>query len=102
MGSMALDAAGDLFFSAGTSVERLSAASGSISPVAGTGEYNTSAAPGFTSGPEEIGQASAVALDSAGSIYVADEDKSAIYRVSHNCALSVEYVGATLRQPAGL
>jgi uncharacterized protein (TIGR03437 family) len=102
MGSMALDAGGDLFFSAGTSVERLSAASGAISPVAGTGEYNTSAAPGFGSGPEEIGWASGVALDSAGSIYVADEDKSAIYRVSHNCALSVEYVGATVGQVAGV
>lgn len=100
-GSMAFDAAGDLFFPSTYNVERLST-EGAISPVAGTGEYDTSAAPGFGSGPEEIGQPSAVALDSTGSIYVADEVKSSIYRVSHNCALSVEYVGATLQQPAGL
>ncbi len=102
IGSMAFDAAGNLFFPSTYTVERLSATSGAISPVAGTGEFNTSAAPGFGSGPEEIARASAVALDSAGSIYVADEDKNAIYRVSHNCALSVEYVGATVGQAAGL
>jgi trimeric autotransporter adhesin len=99
-GSMAFDAAGDLLFPATTSVERLSV-SGAISPVAGTGEYTFSAAPGFVSGVEEIGGASAVALDSAGSIYVADAVKGVIERVSHNCALSVDG-GATLRQPAGL
>ena len=101
MGSMALDAAGDLFFSAGTSVERLSAASGAISPVAGTGEFTFSAAPGGGSGVEEIAAATAVALDSAGSIYVADAGKASIERVSHNCALSV-YQGATLGEPTGL
>jgi uncharacterized protein (TIGR03437 family) len=102
MGSMALDAAGDLFFSAGTSVERLSATSGAISPVAGTGEYTYSAAPGFTSGVEEVGDASAIALDSTGSIYVADAGKGVIERVSHSCALSVDDGSATFRDPAGL
>jgi uncharacterized protein (TIGR03437 family) len=100
-GSMAFDAAGDLFFSSVTSVQRLSAASGAISPVAGTGEFTFSAAPGFTSGVEEVGDASAVALDSAGSIYVADAGKGVIERVSHNCALSVDG-GATLQKPTGL
>jgi len=100
-GSMAMDSAGDLFFSAGTSVERLSAVSGAISPVAGTGEFTFAAAPGFVSGVEEIGAASAVALDAAGSIYVADRGKGVIERVSTHCALTVEG-GTTLRQPAGL
>jgi uncharacterized protein (TIGR03437 family) len=99
-GSMAFDSAGDLFFSAGTSVERLSAASGAISPVAGTGENSFSAAPGGVSGVEEVAEASAVALDSAGSIYIADEGKSVIERVSHSCALSVDG-GAILRAPSG-
>ncbi len=99
-GSMASDAAGNLFFPSTYTVERLSA-EGAISPVAGTGELSTSAAPGFGTGPEEIARASAVALDSAGSIYVADEDKDAIYRVSHNCALSV-YDGAMIEEPTGL
>jgi len=102
MGSMALDGAGNLFFSAGTSAERLSAASGAISPVAGTGEFTFSAAPGFTSGIEEVADASAVALDSAGSIYVADAGNGVIERVSHSCALSVDDGGATFRDPAGL
>jgi uncharacterized protein (TIGR03437 family) len=101
MGSMAVDAAGDLFFSAGTSVERISSASGAISPVAGTGEYSFSAAPGGVSGVQEVAEASAVALDAAGSIYVADEGKGVIARVSIHCALAVDG-GATLRQPAGL
>jgi uncharacterized protein (TIGR03437 family) len=101
MGSMATDTAGDLFFSAGMNVERLSAMSGAISPVAGTGEFTFSAAPGFTSGIEEVGDASAIALDSAGSIYVADAGKGVIERVSHSCALSVASV-ATLREPAGI
>ncbi len=101
MGSMAMDTAGDLFFSAGTSVERISSANGAISPVAGTGEYSFSAAPGGVSGVEEIAEASAVALDTAGSIYVADEGKAVIERVSIHCALSVDG-GATLRKPAGL
>jgi len=101
MGSMAVDSAGNLFFSAGTSVERLSGTSGAISPVAGTGEFTFSAAPGFVSGPEEIGLATAVALDLAGSIYVADQGKGVIERVSHNCALSVDG-GTTLRSPSGL
>jgi len=101
LGSMALDNAGDLYFSAGTSVERISSANGAISPVAGTGEFSFSAAPGFVSGVEEIGEASAVALDAAGSIYVADEGKGVIERVSIHCALAVDG-GATLRQPAGL
>ena len=100
-GSMAFDAAGDLYFPAMTSVERLSAASGAISPVAGTGEFTFGAAPGFTSGVEEISQASAVALDPAGSIYVADQSKAVIQRVSPRCALAVDG-GATLRQPSGL
>ena len=100
-GSMALDSAGNVFFSALTSVERLSAASGSISPVAGTGEYTFSAAPGFVSSVQEIGGASSVAVDSAGSIYVADAIKALIERVSHNCALSVDG-GSTLKQPTGL
>ncbi len=101
-GSMALDKAGDLFFSVGFSVERLSALSGAISPVAGTGEYNVSAAPGFASSPAEIGGASAVALDSAGSIYVADSVKAVLDRVSHNCVLSVDDGGGVLRQPSGM
>jgi uncharacterized protein (TIGR03437 family) len=101
MGSMAMDNAGDLFFSAGTSVERISSANGAISPVAGTGEFSFSAAPGGVSGVQEIGGASAVALDAAGSIYVADEVKAVIQRISVHCALSVDG-GATLRQPAGL
>ena len=101
IGSMSFDAAGNLFFSAGTSVERLSAASGAISPVAGTGEFTFSAAPGGGSGVEEIASATAVALDSAGSIYVADAGKASIERVSHNCTLSV-YEGATLVEPTGL
>ncbi|HTC35001.1 MAG TPA: hypothetical protein VK724_16615 [Bryobacteraceae bacterium] len=101
MGSMVSDPAGDFFFSAGSSVERLSASSGAISPVAGTGEFTFSAAPGFTSGVEEVGDASAVALDSTGSIYVADAGKGVIERVSHSCALSVGSV-ATLRDPSGL
>jgi uncharacterized protein (TIGR03437 family) len=101
MGSMAIDKAGDLFLSAGTSVERISSASGAISPVAGTGEFTFSAAPGFVSSVQEIGGASAVALDAAGSIYVADQVKGLIQRVSVHCALSVDG-GATLRQPAGL
>jgi uncharacterized protein (TIGR03437 family) len=101
MGSMAVDTAGDLFFSAGMSVERLSASDGAISPVAGTGEFTFSAAPGFTSGIEEVGDASAVALDSAGSIYVADAGKGVIERVSPSCALSVASV-AMLREPTGL
>jgi uncharacterized protein (TIGR03437 family) len=101
MGSMAMDNAGDLFFSAGTSVERISSAHGAISPIAGTGEFSFSAAPGGVSGVQEIGGASAVALDAAGSIYVADEVKAVIQRISIHCALSVDG-GATLRQPAGL
>ncbi len=101
MGSMALDSAGDVFFSAGTSVERLSALSGAISPVAGTGEFTFSAAPGFTSGVEEIAAASAVALDSTASIYVADAGKGVIERVSHSCTLSADG-GAMLREPTGL
>ena len=75
--------------------------SGAISPVAGTGEFTFSAAPGFTSGIEEVGEASAVALDSAGSIYVADQGKGVIERVSHNCALSVETVARRSRAPDG-
>lgn len=101
MGSMALDTARNLFFSTGTSVERLSHTTGIISPVAGTGEFTFSAAPGFTSGIEEIAEASAIALDTAGSIYVADLGKGVIARVSHSCALSVDG-GATLRAPSGL
>jgi uncharacterized protein (TIGR03437 family) len=101
MGSMAMDKAGDLFFSAGTSVERISSANGAISPVAGTGEFSFSAAPGGVSPVQEIGGASAVALDAAGSIYVADEVKGVIQRISIHCALSVDG-GATLRKPAGL
>jgi uncharacterized protein (TIGR03437 family) len=101
MGSMAMDNAGDLFFSAGTSVERISSANGAISPVAGTGEFSFSAAPGGVSPLQEIGGASAVALDAAGSIYVADEVKGVIQRISIHCALAVDG-GATLRQPAGL
>jgi uncharacterized protein (TIGR03437 family) len=101
IGSMAMDNAGDLFFSAGTSVERISSASGAISPVAGTGEFSFSAAPGGVSPIQEIGGASAVALDAAGSIYVADEGKAVIQRISVHCALAVDG-GATLRQPAGL
>ncbi|HEX5229134.1 MAG TPA: hypothetical protein VFW44_15570 [Bryobacteraceae bacterium] len=101
VGSMALDAAGNLYFSAGMTVERLSAASGAITPVAGTGEYTFSAAPGFVSGPEEIGGASAVALDADGSIYIADQVKGIIERVSHNCALAVDN-GQVLVRPTGL
>ena len=100
-GSMALDSAGNVFFSALTSVERLSASSGSISPVAGTGEYTFSAAPGFVSSVQEIGAASSVAVDTAGSIYVADAIKAVIERISPNCALSVDG-GSTLKQPTGL
>lgn len=99
-GSMAFDASGNLYFPALNSVERLSI-DGAISPVAGTGEYTFSAAPGFVSGVEEIAQASAVALDPTGSIYVADQGKAVIQRVSPHCALAVDG-GATLRQPAGL
>lgn len=69
--------------------------------MAGTGEFTFSAAPGFVSGPEEIGLASAVAWDSAGSIYLAYQDKAVIERVSHHCALSIDG-GATLRSPSGL
>jgi uncharacterized protein (TIGR03437 family) len=100
-GSMTFDAAGDLFFPALYTVERLSL-DGTISPVAGTGEFSFSAAPGFVSGIEEIGAASAVAVDSAGSIYVADSAKDLIYRVSHSCALSVDGGGSAPFDPTGL
>lgn len=99
-GSMAFDAAGDLFFPALYTVQRRSV-TGVISPVAGTGEFTFAAAPGFVSGVEEVGDAQAVAIDSEGSIYVADAGKGVIERISHNCALSVDG-GATLRQPTGL
>jgi len=69
--------------------------------VAGTGEFTFGAAPGFVSGVEEIADASAVALDAAGSIYVADLGKAVMQRVDAHCALAVDG-GATLRQPAGL
>lgn len=101
MGSLALDTSGNLYFSAGTSVERLSASQGAITPVAGTGEYSFAAAPGFVSGPEEIGDAAAIALDAFGSIYVADQGKGIIERISHNCALATDD-GKTLVAPSGL
>jgi uncharacterized protein (TIGR03437 family) len=88
-GSLVLDTAGNLFISAGMEVDRLGT-DGSLSPVAGTGEYNTTAAPGFSnlSSPTEIASASAVAVDASGSLYVADIGKSVVQRVSANCALS--------------
>ena len=88
-GSLALDAAGNLLISAGHEVDRVGT-DGSLSPVAGTGEYNTTQAPGFgnLSPPTEIANASAVVLDAAGSLYVADTGKGVIQRVSANCALS--------------
>lgn len=99
-GSPVLDAAGNLFIPAGSEVDRIGP-DGSLSPVAGTGEYFYSAAPGFVSATEEIGYANAVAVDATGSIYVADRAKGAIQRVSGNCAVSA--AGSQLiRQPSGL
>lgn len=97
-GSISFDTAGNLFIPAGNEVDRLGT-SGSLSPVAGTGEYRTSIAPGFVGLQTEIGFASAVAVDTAGAIYVADATRGVIQRVSAGCSLDFD---GSVRGPSGL
>ena len=99
-GSIAFDATGNLFLPRGHEADRLGT-DGSLSPVAGTGEYNTTFAPGFVEPPGEIGYASAVAIDAAGSVYVADSTRGVVQRVSPACTLA-SGAPAGNSQPSGL
>jgi uncharacterized protein (TIGR03437 family) len=99
-GSIAFDAIGNLFLPRGHEADRLGT-DGSLSPVAGTGEYNTTFAPGFVEPPGEIGYASAVAIDATGSVYVADSARGVVQRVSPACTLA-SGAPAGNSQPSGL
>ena len=97
-GQMAFDGFGNLFIPAGYEVDRFGV-TGSLGPVAGTGEYRTSIAPGFTGLQAEIGYPSAVAFDAGGSLYIADSLKGAIQRISAQCYVLFDKAGP---QPSGL
>jgi len=106
-----VDSAGNLYIASGSSIRKVSG--GVISTVAGNGNFGFSGDNGpATSAELNLGELGSVAVDSAGSLYIADELNNRIRKVSKGLITTVAggYTGgnnipaksALLKQPSGV
>ena len=92
-GGVAVDAAGNVYFGAALFVHR-KAPNGDVQVVAGTGDFNSSIAPGESfDAPGDVGLAASVAVSPDGTLAVGDTLAKRVQRVSASCAID---------NPAGL
>jgi sugar lactone lactonase YvrE len=92
--SVAVDAAGNVFFTAGGAVLRLDAATGILTLAAGDGTCSYSNGDGPATGAT-LCDARGIALDAAGNLYIADIDNNRVRKVSNGVITTVAGNGTT-------
>jgi sugar lactone lactonase YvrE len=97
--SIVVDPAGDVFFSAFSTVYRIDAVTGSISLVVGNASATTASPETGVPGPASaavIGSNLILALDSAGNLYIADQQNYVVYQVKASTGMISVYAGTPL------